>query len=124
MLKDREKYNAYLNEYMKKRWEKRRRTAVEKLGGKCVHCGSVENLEFDHVDPSTKKFTIGIGSSFSEVRFWAEVDKCQLLCGDCHKLKSKTDGSSLNRKKLYLCGCGRKLFTTKQYAGHRTTCKV
>jgi hypothetical protein len=36
----------------------RRKRLIEMLGGKCARCGSAESLEFDHIDPSTKKFTI------------------------------------------------------------------
>ena len=31
-------------------------------------CDSIENLEFDHVDPSTKEFAIAGGSRFSSQR--------------------------------------------------------
>lgn len=79
--------NEYMNAYMKERWEKRRLAAIEQLGGKYVQCGSNINLEFDHVDPSEKSFTIAKASSFSEVRFQAELIKCQLLCKSCHELK-------------------------------------
>jgi len=33
------------------------------LGGRCVRCGATEDLEFDHIDPSTKRFTISGGLS-------------------------------------------------------------
>jgi 5-methylcytosine-specific restriction endonuclease McrA len=75
----------YMREYMKKRWERRRIDAISVLGGKCVRCNSNSDLHFHHIDPATKLFTIARGSSFSEKRFWAEIDKCQLLCYDCHR---------------------------------------
>ena len=31
---------------------------VQRLGGKCARCGSIENLQVDHVDPRTKKFEV------------------------------------------------------------------
>jgi 5-methylcytosine-specific restriction endonuclease McrA len=69
---------------MKKRWEKRRRLAINYLGGECVVCGTDLNLEFDHINPETKICSIARASSFSEERFWNEVDKCQLLCHEHH----------------------------------------
>lgn len=107
-VKDRDTYNAYLNDYMKDRWKKRRAKAVEYLGGVCVKCGSSEELEFDHIDPETKSFTIAAGSSFSEERFWPEVDKCQLLCKDHHIEKSSREssvghGEGLTGKKNCFC---------------------
>ncbi len=83
-------YNRSMNDYMKRRWGKRRAAAVASLGGKCVICGTTDKLEFDHIDPTTKVASIARASSFSLVRFDAEVAKCQLLCVDHHKAKHKT----------------------------------
>ncbi len=93
-MRDRQKYNSYMNEYMKERWNRRRSKSIALLGGQCVRCGSRDDLEFDHVDPSTKEFTIAKASSFSESRFQAEISKCQLLCSDCHKEKTVEDRSN------------------------------
>lgn len=85
--------NEYMNDYMKDRWKQRREEAIDQLGGKCVKCNSTEDLEFDHIDPSTKLFTISSGSSFSETRFQEELKKCQLLCRECHKKKTSRSNS-------------------------------
>ena len=87
--------NEYMNNYMKNRWTKRRLTAIEKLGGKRKECNSTENLQFDHIDRLTKIASIADMSSMSEIKFWAEVDKCQLLCLKCHQKKTLID---LNQK--------------------------
>ncbi len=113
-----------MNEYMKERYRKRRNEAIERLGGCCVNCGSDKDLEFDHKDPETKSFTIAHASSFSEKRWNEELVKCQLLCKDCHREKSKHDGSADNFERETHCACGKVLQTTKQYAGHRTWCKL
>ena len=83
-------YNSAMNDYMKRRWQKRRSLAIDFLGGKCNHCGDTDRelLEFDHVDPATKVCNVARASSFSELRFWEEVRKCQLLCPPCHKRKT------------------------------------
>ncbi len=84
-------YIKYMNSYMKLRWKKRRKLAVQKLGGSCAKCGDSKNLQFDHINPKTKKFTIACGSSYSEAKFWEEIGKCQLLCIECHKKKSSIE---------------------------------
>lgn len=72
---------------MKNRWKLRRERAIKQLGGCCVGCGSLEKLEFDHIDPSTKIKAIAKMSSASERVFQEELEKCQLLCYACHLAK-------------------------------------
>lgn len=84
-------YNIFMNLYMKERWEKRKRNALDFLGGKCVRCEATEMLDFDHIEPSSKIMTIARASSRSESFFWNEVKKCQLLCVPCHLIKSAED---------------------------------
>ena len=68
----------------------RRRTKiklVEYKGGKCELCGYSKcfaALEFHHKDPKVKDFTIG-GKSWSFERLKSEVDKCILVCSNCHQ---------------------------------------
>jgi hypothetical protein len=71
----------------------RKQLFLDHLGGKCVTCGSVSELQFDHIDPDTKSFTIGgrIRCDLEEVL--EELKKCQLLCKKCHLEKSKLEGS-------------------------------
>ena len=52
----------------------------------CVNCGSTENLELDHINPTTKiDHKIW---SWTESRRLEELEKCQVLCEDCHLIKS------------------------------------
>ena len=63
--------------------------AVEHLGGECVKCGSVEQLEFDHVYPGSKDRAISDVMA-SRHKLTEELKKCQLLCKSCHREKTKT----------------------------------
>lgn len=78
---------AYIRSYR----ERRKTEAVAFLGGRCNSCGSTDSLEFDHVDPSTKVNHIADMLTSSREKFWAEVKKCQLLCHDCHQVKSAAE---------------------------------
>ncbi len=69
--------------------------AVEKLGGRCASCGSEYSLQFDHIDPSTKSANVSEMHYHSDSVFYAEVEKCQLLCSACHIQKTKFDLSYL-----------------------------
>jgi 5-methylcytosine-specific restriction endonuclease McrA len=85
--------------YWKQLYEKKKKLAIESLGGKCVNCGAIENLEFHHIDPQTKEFTVTqyIRQDISE-----ELKKCQLLCKNCHKEKTATHHG---RRRKYQNGC-------------------
>ena len=56
-------------------------------GGKCVVCGynkCIEALEFDHMDPKTKKFGVSVVRDFLKPAI-EEAAKCLLLCCRCHR---------------------------------------
>src|SRR5580704_3746710 len=105
---NREEYNAYMAKYMKAWYARRRAVAIEKLASKCIRCGSIENLQFDHVNPATKLMAVSKMWTASEVRFQAELAKCQLLCEDCHKEKTLSEisvphGGGVSGKKNCPC---------------------
>ena len=62
--------------------------AVAYLGGKCIKCGytkSVAALDFHHRDPTKKDFGISSGAGRSWEKLRVELDKCDLLCANCHR---------------------------------------
>lgn len=68
----------------------RRRTKIKLIeykGGKCERCGFFKPTptcyDFHHKDPKEKEFRIG-GSTKSWDKLKREVDKCELLCRNCH----------------------------------------
>ena len=60
---------------------------IDYKGGKCQICGynkCANALEFHHLDPTLKDFTISGGTrSFNSLK--SEVDKCILVCSNCHR---------------------------------------
>jgi len=75
--------------------EKRRKDRelpVKYLGGKCKRCGfdeDIDILQFHHLDPCDKRFNISerLYKGFEFVQ--AELNKCVLLCLNCHKIVHK-----------------------------------
>ncbi len=68
--------------------QKRKRVLVEYKGGSCEVCGynrCVGALDFHHLDPTTKKFRVGNGNTKSYESDIEEVDKCILVCSNCHR---------------------------------------
>jgi transposase len=64
-----------------------RSTLVTEAGGCCVICGysrCIAALQFHHVEPAQKTFTIRDGSLRALDVLRAEARKCVLLCANCH----------------------------------------
>lgn len=80
-------------EYLKLAVTKRRRVlklkAIELMGSKCMVCGYDKHqgvLEFHHVNAATKSFGISTGGfSRSWTSIYAELQKCILVCANCHR---------------------------------------
>ena len=72
-----------------KRRKKIKELSLNYLGGNCEICHysrCTDALEFHHVNPLNKKFGIGAkGYTRSWERVKAELDKCVLLCANCHR---------------------------------------
>jgi 5-methylcytosine-specific restriction endonuclease McrA len=76
------------------RWQFRQELGRFLLGGLCAYCEEAEeDLEFDHIDPKTKRFAVSEGMPAMK-RWLRELKKCQLLCVDCHKQKSDEEETS------------------------------
>lgn len=75
---------------------------IEYKGNKCERCGYDKNitaLEFHHLDPSTKKFTISdTHRNWEELK--KELDKCILLCANCHREIHNPHATPENLEKL------------------------
>jgi hypothetical protein len=62
--------------------------AIEYLGGSCKDCGLIDIpsvYDFHHIDPTKKELAFGTrgGRSFETLK--SELDKCELLCANCHR---------------------------------------
>lgn len=96
----------YMREYMRRRYNERRALAIQWLGGKCIKCGSEDDLEIDHINPSTKAFSIDQLRSQSVITFWTEIAKCQLLCKRHHAKKHTcTEHGSATMYRNHGCRC-------------------
>lgn len=85
--------NEYMREYMLCRYHERRAEAIALLGGKCVECGTTENLQFDHIDPKLKTMSVSKLWSVSKERYLKEIQLCQLLCKTHHIEKTRRERS-------------------------------
>lgn len=90
-----------------RRVEKRRREvalrAVALKGGCCEMCGyrgCVRALEFHHLDPQEKAFQVRSGNTPAWARIEAEMEKCLLLCANCHREVEVEAGAALLHENL------------------------
>jgi hypothetical protein len=92
MTKDKRKYSDranYLKKAVDKRRKKIRQLSIEYMGNQCTICGynkCIQALEFHHLDSNKKDFGIsdkGYTRSWKKVK--EELDKCILLCANCHR---------------------------------------
>ena len=87
-------------EAVQKRRDKLKILAIDYLGGKCNKCGydkCVDALDFHHLNPDEKEFGIsekGYTRSWESVKI--ELNKCILVCSNCHR-----EIHALNSNKLY-----------------------
>ena len=70
--------------------------SVEYKGNKCEECGynkCIAALEFHHKNPAEKDFSISDKNvQTSWLLFKKELDKCSLLCSNCHREKHEKEG--------------------------------
>lgn len=101
MSKTSEKTKRYYKSQRENTSQKRlklKRLLINHLGGKCIDCGfnaHLAALDFDHLNPEEKKFTIG--PKLSQYIFekkgtmeelFEEVEKCVIRCANCHRIKT------------------------------------
>ena len=76
-------------EAVQRRRDKVKQMSVDYKGGKCSRCSydkCIKALEFHHTDPNEKDFNIaykGYTRAWEKVKI--ELDKCVLLCANCHR---------------------------------------
>lgn len=81
--------NCQNNFSVNKRRKDLKLMSVEYKGGKCSCCGFVGHptvFDFHHLDPAKKDFAIsrkGYTRSWNVVK--EELDKCVMLCANCHR---------------------------------------
>ena len=105
-IKDKEKRREYQREYMRKWYEDNKAKHIGYVRARekkmltwlkeyksslgCGNCG--ENhpacLEFHHINPKEKKFSLGRAKSHLTMKsLKTEIAKCRVLCANCHRKK-------------------------------------
>ena len=61
--------------------------------GPCAVCGMIfepHQMDFDHRIPEDKAFRVTAGRAMlmSRARLFTEIDKCDVVCANCHRLRT------------------------------------
>lgn len=66
---------------------RKKKEFVDAQKTQCKKCGDDRFyvLDFHHIDPNSKKFTIGQFKKGSFKKLQDEIDKCVVLCANCHR---------------------------------------
>lgn len=82
------KNKDYVREKQKENKRLRKLEAIEYMGGVCKHCSQKLHpsvYEFHHLNPEGKDRDPSKMLQLSKARLFAELDKCILLCANCHR---------------------------------------
>lgn len=90
------------HEYLRLKLRSTKLRLLKDRGGRCVDCGFHGHpaaLDFDHIDPETKVFTIGteLGRSWPELL--KEARRCEVRCANCRRIR--THAYSLDEVKAF-----------------------
>ena len=80
-------YRRVHHDELKAKRRQRKRDAIDYKGGKCERCGycrCIAALQFHHRNPHEKEFQIATMFTWAWVRVMQELDKCDLVCANCH----------------------------------------
>lgn len=81
------------NKYVSQRWINKKIKAIKYLGSKCNDCPisfpeyPYVVFDFHHLDPTQKDFDWHQLRLRSETIFIKELNKCILLCSNCHRVR-------------------------------------
>jgi hypothetical protein len=73
-----------------------------KLDKGCIDCGYADHpiaLDFDHRDPDLKTLGVSAMLTYSWARIVAELDKCDVRCANCHRIKTHLMRQSYHRRR-------------------------
>lgn len=85
------------NQYCAQRWVNKKIEAIIYKGGLCVDCGisyptaPYVIFDFHHLDPTEKDVDWGKLRLRSWDKVTHELDKCVLLCSNCHRIRHHSE---------------------------------
>lgn len=69
----------------------REQIVAYKLNTGCADCGYDKHpaaLHFDHLPGTVKLFDVARGVNGNEEKLWTEIAKCEVVCANCHAVRT------------------------------------
>lgn len=82
------KNRGYMYKYIHDWRKNNKKRAIEYKGGKCIKCGydkCYAAMDFHHINKNDKDFDISKNCNLSFEKIKEELDKCVILCSNCHR---------------------------------------
>lgn len=92
----------------KKRWNQKernqrsydkRKEIINRIKNRpCMDCGGWYEpcqMDFDHREPNKKRGSVSRTLNFSIKALYAEIAKCDVVCSNCHRLRTYVNDKSL-----------------------------
>ena len=82
------------------------------MNSECADCKNSDPrvLEFDHLDPSIKNYSISQMGSYSLKKLKEEISKCEVVCANCHRIRT---ASQFNYRILQVISAGESVVTDR-----------
>lgn len=100
-----------------------KRKIVAMKGNRCHDCGGVFPdycYDLDHRDPAQKAFIISQGYHKPLTEFTAELDKCDLVCAICHRIRTHCHPAIIQK----LCKPHKRKIVAKSPAQRQRECRA
>lgn len=95
-------YDRAIEYHRDSRIERHRMIDRYKMDKGCIDCGYADNpvaLDFDHRDPELKILGVSEMLTYSWRKIIAELDKCDVRCANCHRVKTQVNHQSQHRRR-------------------------
>lgn len=110
MLRNRYRYASALlakeaqRSHQKQNLQRNRAYVIRAKSRPCVDCHVQYNpwiMQFDHREPSQKRFEMSeLRHNYSLKKLQSEIDKCDVVCANCHQDRTYRYQSWLTHRKL------------------------
>ena len=89
--------SGHVSAYNAERIERVRQAVAAAKDVPCADCGGrfpKPCMDFDHRDPAQKSFTVSGGMPRGLASVLREIAKCDVICANCHRLRTETQRSA------------------------------